>query len=268
MSNHTKNAFHLSKIPSFDIGISCAGYTVVEQWNYTNANMGTWLLYWNRDNGAELHLNGSIRQMDPSTLFLIPPYTTFSTRSRNSFSHFYLHFDAPPPFDRVKREILSFSASDAEKYLAAIIEDENEMMRAAVFRALIYGYLMQIPKNVFLSSEESALDPRIRRALDIMSRDFSSIPGNSTLCRRVGMSLNNFYHLFQKETGTTPGHYLLNQRMESARRQLISTDMSIDEIAAANGYADRYHFSKAFKRFYSSAPGNYRKTFQKHFTIP
>ena len=57
----------------------------------------------------------------------------------------------------------------------------------------------------------------------------------------------------------SPKKYLLNQRMEHARRLLIHSTDSIEEIAAQTGYADRFHFSKVFRRFYDIPPAAYRE---------
>ena len=200
--------------------------------------------------------------MNPPDLFLIPPYTTFSTESRKPFQHLYLHFESGAPFDRVRREILRFPASHAAKCLPRILRCRTEISRALAFRLLVYDYLLRIPENAFLPPGKTVLDSRIRRAVEIMNQEFASFSGNRAICRRIGISVNNFYRLFLRETGTTPKHYLLNQRMETARRLLIDSDRSIEEVAAMTGYADRYHFSKAFRQFYSCPPVLYRSRYQ------
>ena len=262
MSDHTENLLPRAPYPPFDIRISAFGFAEIESWNHANVNLGSWLLYWNRKSGAALTANGMKMKMNPSDLFLIPPYTTFSTESRNPFQHLYFHFDAGAPFDRVQRKILRFPAFHAAKCLPRLLRCRTGTARALAFRLLVYDYLLRIPETAFLPPGGTVLDARIRRAVEIMNQEFASLSGNLAICRRIGMSANNFYRLFQHETGTTPKHYLLNQRMEAARRLLIDSGMSIEEIAAATGYADRYHFSKAFRRFYSCPPVLYRNRYQ------
>lgn len=262
MSNHTENLLFRNPYPPFDIRISTFGFAEVESWNHSNVNLGSWLLYWNRNPGATLRANGRKMEMNPPDLFLIPPYTTFSTESRKPFQHLYLHFESGAPFDRVRREILRFPASHAAKCLPRILRCRTEISRALAFRLLVYDYLLRIPENAFLPPGKTVLDSRIRRAVEIMNQEFASFSGNRAICRRIGISVNNFYRLFLRETGTTPKHYLLNQRMETARRLLIDSDRSIEEVAAMTGYADRYHFSKAFRQFYSCPPVLYRSRYQ------
>lgn len=56
----------------------------------------------------------------------------------------------------------------------------------------------------------------------------------------------------------TPNRRRLNQRLEHARLPLVHSSASIDEIAVRFGYADRFHFPKAFKKFYAQPPAAHR----------
>lgn len=76
------------------------------------------------------------------------------------------------------------------------------------------------------------------------------------------MYLSPFYisRIFKSETGDTPIHHLINIRLERAKELLEQgTKGSIQEIAAAVGYDDAYHFSKLFKKRYGIPPSRIRK---------
>ena len=71
------------------------------------------------------------------------------------------------------------------------------------------------------------------------------------------MYLSPFYisKIFKSETGDTPIHYLIDIRLERAREILEKGECnSIQEVAAAVGYEDAYHFSKLFKKKYNVPP--------------
>ena len=93
----------------------------------------------------------------------------------------------------------------------------------------------------------------------IMESELDSPPTNSELCRRVNMSRNSFYRLFMRETKKTPNFFLFELRMLRASWLLHHTEKTMDEIAQETGYADRYHFSKAFKNFSGVPPVHYRR---------
>lgn len=76
------------------------------------------------------------------------------------------------------------------------------------------------------------------------------------------MYLSPFYisRIFKSETGDTPIRHLIHIRLERARELLVQDrEMSIQEVAAAVGYEDAYHFSKLFKKHYGKSPSQIRK---------
>ena len=50
-----------------------------------------------------------------------------------------------------------------------------------------------------------------------------------------------------------------NPFLATARRLLIDTTLTLDEIAERTGYANRYQFSKSFRKFYQESPIRFRK---------
>ncbi len=260
MSNHSENSFFaVSDSVSFDINVHSCGFYWVESWNYNTVSWGNWILYWNPMPGGVLIRNGVEYYMEPSRVFLLPPYTTYSTRGEAPFRHFYIHFTAPDPFGRVDRQIFSFDADQIVQRSEELASGSAGHVQSLLLRLITYEYLLQIPPQAFLADERKAIDPRIKLAVSYMEQNLGVHQDNRRLARRIGLNLNSFYDLFMNEIGTSPKRYLQNMRLEEARRLLIHTGRTIDEIAVATGYADRYHFSKAFKRFYSSSPAAYRR---------
>ena len=126
-------------------------------------------------------------------------------------------------------------------------------------QGIVSHYLSLISPEDFLNSARDNLDPRIAKAVAIMESELDSPPTNSELCRRVNMSRNSFYRLFMRETKKTPNFFLFELRMLRASWLLHHTEKTMDEIAQETGYADRYHFSKAFKNFSGVPPVHYRR---------
>ena len=61
--------------------------------------------------------------------------------------------------------------------------------------------------------------------------------------------------IFKSETGDTLIRHLINLRLERAKELLGQGGTgSIQEVAAAVGYEDAYHFSKLFKKRYGISP--------------
>jgi AraC family transcriptional regulator len=73
-----------------------------------------------------------------------------------------------------------------------------------------------------------------------------------------GLSRSHLIRVFRDATGETPNRYLTRIRMESARRLLEATDLSVAEVSRRNGYASTSQFSRAFRRETGKTPREYR----------
>ncbi len=83
----------------------------------------------------------------------------------------------------------------------------------------------------------------------------------------VGRSPAYLTDLVRRETGKTVLSWIVERRMVEARRLLLETSQSIEQIAEAVGYFDRRHFSRQFLRFHNTTPQVWRKTHQS-WSIP
>jgi len=82
------------------------------------------------------------------------------------------------------------------------------------------------------------------------------------LAGRVAMSPRNFARSFVREIGITPARYLLQLRVEAARRLLEQTDRSVTQIARASGFGSADVLRRAFMRLVGTTPVRYREHFR------
>lgn len=243
----------------FDITIRFSGYRNVDMWNFPDVIYTDWLFYWNETPGAEIHYQGTVYALKPDMVALIPPYTVFSTRAKQSFRQFYLHFHAPFPYDSGKRGIYIFPAEAVQRMQHQMTGKATIHTSAIALRLMLYHYLCQIPEED-LTSENHGIPPGIRRAAEWISRNRNKTVTNVEIARYAGIPVNSFYREFQAALGMTPKEYRQTQRLEYTRQLLLSDpEMSIEEIAELGGYSDRFQFSKAFRKNYGIAPAAYRK---------
>lgn len=76
----------------------------------------------------------------------------------------------------------------------------------------------------------------------------------------IGMSVRKLHMLFTR-TGKTFGEWLLERRLEEARRLLASPAAAgrpIADIAMATGFGDLSTFYRAFRAKYGGTPGRMR----------
>jgi len=75
----------------------------------------------------------------------------------------------------------------------------------------------------------------------------------------INLADNSFVRLFRKEMGMPVQRFIKKQKINKACALLDHTDLSIDEVAARTGFADRYHFSRIFSQIKNIPPGRYRR---------
>lgn len=68
---------------------------------------------------------------------------------------------------------------------------------------------------------------------------------------------------FTQEYGVCPKEYLIEKRMEHAKKLLRDTEATINEIAFSVGYVDQLYFSRIFKKKTGISPTEYRMSFKK-----
>jgi transcriptional regulator GlxA family with amidase domain len=79
------------------------------------------------------------------------------------------------------------------------------------------------------------------------------------LADRMAMSVRNFERVFTREVGTTPSQYVLQARVEAARRRLERTGSGLKQVAAAAGFGSVDVMRRAFVRLLGITPRRYRE---------
>jgi transcriptional regulator GlxA family with amidase domain len=82
------------------------------------------------------------------------------------------------------------------------------------------------------------------------------------------MSPRTFARRFQEETGTSPGRWLIQQRVHHARHLLETSDLPVDRIAAEVGFATATSLRQHLHAAIGVSPQTYRNTFQVRSGAP
>jgi len=81
------------------------------------------------------------------------------------------------------------------------------------------------------------------------------------LAARAAMSPRNFARVFSVDVGMTPGKYIEGLRVESSRRYLEETNMTMEQIAYECGFGTSDTMRKIFHRSMNMTPYAYRSLF-------
>ena len=83
----------------------------------------------------------------------------------------------------------------------------------------------------------------------------------SVLAEEFHLNPQYISQLFKNEIGVNFLAYLTGIRMEKAKKLLLSSSLSVAEVAERSGYADYRVFTKAFKKSEGVTPSQYRRDF-------
>ncbi|WP_409467675.1 helix-turn-helix domain-containing protein [Streptomyces sp. HC307] len=107
-------------------------------------------------------------------------------------------------------------------------------------------------------SPPPGVDSRVRRAQALIAADPGAPHTVRSLAGSVALSPSRFAHLFTQQLGQSPMRALREARLRHAARLLEGTDLSVERVAAASGFASPFHFNRVFHERYGTPPGAYR----------
>lgn len=99
---------------------------------------------------------------------------------------------------------------------------------------------------------------RLRRARDVMDRDYAQPLDVPALAGVALMSPGHFSRSFRAAFGETPYHYLMTRRVERAKALLRRGDLSVTEVCFAVGCTSLGSFSSRFTELVGETPSAYR----------
>ncbi|MBD3949120.1 helix-turn-helix domain-containing protein [Tuanshanicoccus lijuaniae] len=74
----------------------------------------------------------------------------------------------------------------------------------------------------------------------------------------IGVSRSYLYKLFKQKFLFSPQQFLLDRRLTIAASLLLTTDLSMAEVAEKVGFKDALYFSKSFSKYYGKSPSKFR----------
>jgi transcriptional regulator GlxA family with amidase domain len=104
-------------------------------------------------------------------------------------------------------------------------------------------------------------DDRLSGTLDWALENLSEPLGVEQLASRARMSPRTFARRFGTATGTTPGQWLLAQRLGAAQRLLEMSELSVERVAESSGFGSAAALRLHFARQLGTSPALYRRTF-------
>jgi AraC-like DNA-binding protein len=127
----------------------------------------------------------------------------------------------------------------------------------------LYMFLSLLIQNnkpeIDQSSGADNHDKYIRRAIEFISKNYSSEISIQEIASRMGFDRSFLYTIFMKHLNMSPQDFLIRFRIDRAVELMENTSLSIGEISRSVGYDDPLYFSKIFKKKKGVSPSLFRK---------
>jgi AraC-like DNA-binding protein len=98
----------------------------------------------------------------------------------------------------------------------------------------------------------------LRRARDLMDREYFKPLDVPAMARAAHASPSHFARQFREAYGETPYAYLMTRRIERAKALLRVGDLSVTEVSLAVGCQSLGTFSTRFREIVGMTPSEYR----------
>lgn len=128
------------------------------------------------------------------------------------------------------------------------LQKSCSLLLHGIISSLYFGTLLQHQQE-----PDEAL--KMKRYLDQHVLDVVTL---DDLCDHFFKSKAQIIRQFKKKYGITPYSYLLESKLQYAKKLLTQTNVPIKEIAARLHFADEHYFSTYFKQIEKVSPSQYR----------
>lgn len=192
--------------------------------------------------------------------------------SKLPFKTAYLKFDTSGEIaDRLLAVPEYFCSSHPEKIYSLIDEIIllNEERKNIL---LLYSKLFSLLNLIFADAEIPARRNGknyaiISDAKRYIETHFEKQINLKDIANNVHLSEIYFHSIFSESVGVSPHQYLIDCRIENAKKLLWNSDIPICEVAEKSGFGCQQYLTKVFKKETGMTPASYRKIFQKNYSL-
>lgn len=192
-----------------------------------------------------------------NNFIIYKPFTIHNEILTDESHVFAVVFEAPPEWD-----IPTCLLYDGDGRVLKVIEkiraeySQKQYAYATAINALLTQLIIEIKRRALTPQKEN---PSIQQAISFLDDYYTTDINLALLAHSIGYSLDHFRFLFKEKTGISPKKYILQKRLDLARKQIVFSTLPFAEIAENCGYDDYYQFAAYFKKETGLSPRQYRK---------
>lgn len=265
-----------------------------QKWNYQQVISPYYRIYYIESGLGQVETDQQTWTLEPGFLYLIPSFTLCNLRCTEQLCQYFIHFfeesvDAFPLFHH-KQTVLQLPVSQSNVYLIHRLLELNPNRKIyrsdnpKVYEKNVFyqeyeelnnqssyanfmetqGILLQLMGRFLDISDASISEPstgaaaKIATLLQYIQVHLAARITVQELARQVNLHPDYLSRLFLQVTGQRPLSYLHQKRIQRAQYLMVTSKLSLSQIASETGFDNLPHFSKTFKQITQLSPGKYR----------
>ena len=135
----------------------------------------------------------------------------------------------------------------------------EKLLCSTVLQTLVFVSELLKQEEISEGLSTERIPEEIVSAIRFINRHYNEPVRLEQAAERAHMSRYHFCRIFHSATGATFLEYLYNVRLAKAHQLLLSSDLSLNEIAARCGFSSTSHLTRIFKNAYGIPPREFRK---------
>ena len=215
------------------------------------------------DGKLALKQNGYTYVAERGELLIVDCYTEHEYYAVGNATISWVHFDG----EKSREMFKEICRRNEQKFKteARCIDLINGIMDGIKFGANEYELSAMIYSLICTISVSSAMEHSagivlcVNKAKEYIKSNLQSELSVTEIAEQVHFSASYFSRIFKEATGFSPYAYLVNIRIEKAKKLLVQTSLPVFVIATETGFASEANFIYCFKQKLNVSPLQFRK---------
>ncbi len=219
-----------------------------------------------------VEMNGKKITTEPNACILYSPdIPQFFYSEKADITHNWMHFtaDAAPLLSKFNIPLNKIIYPKESKFISRLfykmeIEINNENpFKGELLNSYFNEFLIRFSRSVYSDTPQINLSTGERKRFqNIRKKVLSTLEHNWTveeMGKLASLSPSRFHTVYKAVFGISPVKDIIDNRIQTAKNMLLSTELSVGEISEKLGYLNTNHFIRQFKALVHQTPLAYRK---------
>jgi AraC-like DNA-binding protein len=103
-----------------------------------------------------------------------------------------------------------------------------------------------------------------RREKEFLNANLYGDVSLASVAAECNLSVSHFAHAFRRTFGRPPHRWLMERRIDAVKNLLLTSRLTLAEVASNCGFADQSALNRSFKRVLKQSPGEWRRSRKGH----